>query len=311
MRILIVGSRNSGKLSPFVTEQMEAICKAGCEVDSFGIIGSGMLGYLKNLPALKRKIKAFKPDIIHAHYGLSGLLSVLQRKVPTIITFHGSDIHWAGKLVRALSRLAMKGAVHCIFVSEQLHQLSGYKGENYSIIPCGINMDFFMPLNKLQCRKELGWAEDGKYIIFAGAFSNVTKNYALAKEAVELLPGVVMIEMKGWTREQVVKVMNAGDCLLMTSFHEGSPMVVKEAMSCNRPVVSVDVADVANLIGDTQGCYIAAMNKEDVSAKILKALKHQGPTTGRGRMAKLGMNNDHIAKELISIYNKVLNTKKE
>ena len=58
MRILIVGSRNSRKLSSFVTGQMEAICKAGCEVDSFGIVDSGMLGYLKNLPALKRKIKA-------------------------------------------------------------------------------------------------------------------------------------------------------------------------------------------------------------------------------------------------------------
>lgn len=310
MKILIVGSHNSGKLCPFVTEQMEAIRKAGCQVDSFGIVGHGAFGYLRNLPALKRKIKEFKPDIVHAHYGLSGLLAVLQRKVPTVVTLHGSDMHWQGKIVRALSRIAIKRAAHSIFVSEQLYQLSGYRGKNISVIPCGIDMDFFVPLDKLQCRKELGWDETGKYVIFAGAYSNLVKNYALAKDAVDLLPGVNLIEMRGWTREQVVKVMNAGDCLLMTSFREGSPMVVKEAMSCNRPVVSVDVADVANLIGNTPGCYIADMNKEGVSEKILKAFDHQGPTTGRDRMVKLGMENKLVAQQLISIYEQILNSKK-
>lgn len=310
MRILIVGSHNSGKLCPFVTEQMEAIRKAGCEVDSYGIVGHGAFGYLKNLPALKRKIKEFKPDIVHAHYGLSGLLAVLQRKVPTIITLHGSDMHWQGKIVRLLSRIAINCAEHSIFVSEQLHKLSGYSGKNFSIIPCGIDMDFFVPMDKLQCRKELGWDEAGKYVIFAGAYSNLRKNYTLAKDAVDLLPGVNLIEMRGWTREQVVKVMNAGDCLLMTSFREGSPMVVKEAMSCNRPVVSVDVADVVNLIGETPGCYIAAMNKEDVAEKILKTLENQGPTTGRDRMVKLNMKNEIVAQQLITIYDQVLSRQK-
>ena len=35
----------------------------------------------------------FKPDIIHAHYGLSGLLANLQRSIPVVTTYHGSDIN--------------------------------------------------------------------------------------------------------------------------------------------------------------------------------------------------------------------------
>lgn len=57
-----------------------------------GLQGKGINGYFKNLSAQK-KIKEFHPDIIHAHYGLSGLFANLQRKVPVVTTYHGSDIN--------------------------------------------------------------------------------------------------------------------------------------------------------------------------------------------------------------------------
>ena len=92
MKILIVANQNTGKMSPFVVEQMEALRKEGCVVDTYGVVGHGVLGYLKNLPALKEKIKECKPDIVHAHYGLSGLLATLQREVPVVVTYHDRDI---------------------------------------------------------------------------------------------------------------------------------------------------------------------------------------------------------------------------
>ena len=82
MRILIVASYNRNRFAPFIQEQAKALRAAGCEVAFFGLQGNGFKGYLKNLPVLKQKIKAFQPDVVHAHYGLSGLLANLQRQTP-------------------------------------------------------------------------------------------------------------------------------------------------------------------------------------------------------------------------------------
>ena len=51
-----------------------------------------MFEYLKNLPLFRQAIELSECSAIHAHFGLSGMLAVLQRKVPVIITFHGTDI---------------------------------------------------------------------------------------------------------------------------------------------------------------------------------------------------------------------------
>ena len=42
MKILIVASYNKGHFAPFIVEQVEALKKAGCEIDSFGLQGKGI-----------------------------------------------------------------------------------------------------------------------------------------------------------------------------------------------------------------------------------------------------------------------------
>ena len=79
MRILIVANHNTGKFTSFITEQVESIRQLGVEVDYYGVHGKGIGGYLSNLSSLKEKIREYQPDLIHAHYGLSGLLANLQR----------------------------------------------------------------------------------------------------------------------------------------------------------------------------------------------------------------------------------------
>ncbi len=57
MKVLIVANCNTGHFSPFVVEQVDSLHRLGVEFEYFGIVGKGPLGYLKNLSALKRKIK--------------------------------------------------------------------------------------------------------------------------------------------------------------------------------------------------------------------------------------------------------------
>ena len=105
MKVLIVASYNKGYYAPFIVEQGEALKRHGCEVEYLGIVGKGVKGYLKAFPELRKMIRHSCPDVIHAHYGLSGLLANFQRKVPVVTTYHGSDIN--EKSVLPFSRLSV------------------------------------------------------------------------------------------------------------------------------------------------------------------------------------------------------------
>ncbi|MCE3296644.1 MAG: glycosyl transferase group 1 [Crocinitomicaceae bacterium] len=301
MKVLIVCSGNKKDISPFIREQSLSLERLGVEIDFFPVDKGGISGYRKNIGRLKQKIALSKPDLIHAHYGLSGFLCIFQRKVPFVLSLHGSDINipW----VRAFSKIAMRFSAFNIFVSEKLlHKSGGRKG---AVIPCGIDMDTFYPQDRLEARRKMNLDPHGKYILFASSFSNKDKNAPLAKEAVALLndPEVTLLELKGYSREEVALLMNAADLALMTSPNEGSPQFIKEAMACNCPVVSTDVGDVKANIGQVEGCFITTFEAEDIKTKIGAALK-VGKINGREHVERFNLG--FIAGEVLNIYKKVL-----
>ena len=306
MNVLIVGNYNTGHFSPFVVEQMQAIRGHGIYVDAYGIIGKGLWGYLSNISRLRRKIIEFKPDLIHAHYGLSGLCANLQRKIPVVTTFHGSDIHAGGWLLK-LSQVAAHLSAYNIFVSKKMLEMSCYNKENASVLSCGLDLNVIQSISRIEARKKMRIPLGDKVGLFSGSFDNYIKNYPLAKSAVDKLQNVQLIELKNYSREEVNLLMNASDFQLTTSFRESGPLVVKEAMACGTPIVTVDVGDVKEIIGNTCGCYIAKYNADDIADKIRLALTFKGKTNGRQRIVELGLSNDLVAKRLVEIYKKVLN----
>ena len=307
MKILIVASQNTGKMSPFVVEQMEALRKEGCEVDTYGVVGHGVLGYLKNLPALKEKIKECKPDIVHAHYGLCGMLSTLQNDAPVVITFHNGET--LSFIANVISSVAAKRAKYVIYVAEHIRKLSYLKASNFAIIPCGVNLEDIITIPQREARKELGFEVHKKYILFGGAFANLRKNYPLLKKAVDILnnrDNIECIEMKGLNRQQITKLMCAVDCFVLPTKSEGSPQALKEAMACNCPIVATDVADIKHLLGECSGHYICSFDPFDVAAKLKLAFEFNNRTNGRERIVELGLSNDLIAKRLMGIYNLII-----
>jgi teichuronic acid biosynthesis glycosyltransferase TuaC len=103
---------------------------------------------------------------------------------------------------------------------------------------------------------------------------------------------------------------SAADLLLLTSFHEGSPNVIKEAMACNCPIVSTNVGDVPEVIGKTEGCFLASFDPIDVAEKMRFALEFaqtKGRTNGRQRIIELGLDSETVSAKIIEVYNKVLN----
>ena len=221
------------------------------------------------------------------------------RPTPVFSTFHGSDVNSGS--VRWLSRLAMRLSDCNIFVSEQLLQKAG-RVRHAAVVPCSVDTEAFRPMDRTACRKQLGWDEHTTYILFSKEFSDRVKNYPLAKKAVEefakdspfpLREGansasespssggvrggwsgrsVVLLELFGYTREQMPLLYNACDCALLTSFSEGSPQFIKEAVACGCPVVSTDVGDVREVIAGVPNAFLCTYEAADVAHCLRQAM---------------------------------------
>lgn len=308
MRVLVVCSFKEGlpeNAASFVVEQMEALKRCHMECDLFLVKGKGVRGYLHQLRPLKKKIASFHPDVIHAHYGLCGLLANLQRNVPVVTTYHGSDIN--DPRAFRISRMAMRLSAWNIFVSKKALEIARPR-KCYSLLPCGIDLSDLQLTSKAEARSQMRLDLEKSYILFAGAFGNPVKNAPLAREAVRLLGSdeVELLELKGYAREEVTMLMCAADAFLMTSHTEGSPQVVKEAMACGCPIVSVDVGDVKERIHGVEGCFVANSNDPEALVGLLrKALAYTSRTKGRDKILADGLDNETVANQLIAIYNKI------
>lgn len=299
----MVCSGNSGSASPFVLEQADQLRAAHCTVDLFLIQGKGVLGYLKNLPAYRRKIRSFQPQIVHAHGGMSALLAGLQRLVPVVVTFHGSDVNVPR--LRRFSRLAMRWSIRHIVVSEDMKTTLG--DDAVHVIPCAVNADVFQPMNRAACKQKLGWSSNHHYVLFSSAFDRPVKNAALAKQAIQLLQSdaVHLIELKDKSRTEVAILLNACDAALMTSISEGSPQFIKEAMACQTPIVSTRVGDVANLLNHAEGNFLVGYEPKEVAEALNKAIQFRREfnyTDARKTLELRGLFPQRITEELLNVY---------
>lgn len=308
MRILIVCSGNAPNFDvrlhqAFIYEQVEALKQldTSLQFDYFFIQGKGIQGYLSCRRALRQQLANQTYACVHAHVTMSSLLANLQRRVPVVTTFHGSDIN-----VPKLRVLAMVAAVlsrRTIYISQQLLQKSLYTGgASASVIPCGVDFDRFLLRSKSESRQWLGLDAHKKYILFSSGFSNPVKNYPLAKAAVELLQdeAVELLELKNYSREEVALLFTAVDVALMTSHSEGSPQFVKEALACNCPVVSTDVGDVRDVISDIEGCYLTSYQPEDVAEKLRAVLANPAAVSSRDHIRRF--DNQFIARQVRDVY---------
>lgn len=318
MKVLVIASDKNRRFAPFIEEQVVALKVCNVEIIRYAVTGKGIIGYLRELPQLKRTIRVENPDIIHAHFGLCGLLATLASigmHTPVVVTYHGCDIN--AKKNRPLSQMAMRLSAWNIFVSHR-QMLNAFSTEkrankhtNWSIIPCGIDTYLFDSEN---CCEQ--WFDDKftnkNYVLFAGNFANFVKNPELAKQAVDVYntnhpeQPIELLELRGYSREEVVTLMHKCKTLLLTSIREGSPQVVKEAMACGCPIVSVDVGDVAERLAQMEGGYVVSTRDPHDIAKALELSVGFGRTKGREKLLADGLDNAQVAKKLIEIYTEII-----
>lgn len=292
MRILAITNMFPSEALPtqgvFVQQQVNGLQAIGLGVRVLFVDRrrEGPGAYYRLRTKVRTAVSEFAPDAIHVMYGgvMADQIARRHHFRPVVVTFHGSDLlgenlsGWWRKIISRYgvlcSRRAASAADRVVLVARHLMQaLNGAAPEDkVRVIPCGIDLERFRPMNPVACKQLLGWNPQSFHVLFASGNNDPVKRPGLARAAVaHFTDSGLSVEMHYLTavpNKEVPVWLNASDVLLLTSLQEGSPTVVKEALACGLPVVSVDVGDVAERIVGIRGCYLAAPEPAALAAKL-------------------------------------------
>lgn len=310
MRILFVTNRyptnETPGSSPCIEQQRRDIQRLGHDVDVLFINGEkSKVNYLK---AMWRVFWASQVrnqyDLIHAHYGYCGFVARFQFRCPVIVTFRGSDV--LSRRERLVSRLVARCVDRTIVMTEEMKRLLGR--DDAHVIPYGIDLDLFKPCVQAEARRELGLSLETPLVLFPYDPKRTLKRFDLVEQAVAILkgefPGIQVLAIYDRLHESVASYMNACDAMVLTSDREGAPVAIREAMACNLSIVSVDVGDVADIIRDTEGCYICRQTPDDIAAKLAQVLKARKRTNGR--LAVSGLDTSKATVDVAAVYQELV-----
>jgi glycosyltransferase involved in cell wall biosynthesis len=273
----------------------------------------GLLLALSALPAVWRLRRDFPFDVIDAHFGYpEGVAAALLGRlfgVPVVLTLRGSEVRIERDLLRRPQLAwALRAAGRVIAVSQELADLAvrlGLPRARVKVIGNGVDPDLFRPLDRAACRRELGIAGGGPFLLTVGTLSE-RKGAHLVIDAMALLsdrlPGLRYLLVGGAGAEGAEgealarraarrgiaeRVLFAGarppaelplwygaaDLFVLPSSLEGCPNVVVEALACGTPVAATPAGSVPELLADPEvGTIVPRRDAESVAAAIASSL---------------------------------------
>jgi teichuronic acid biosynthesis glycosyltransferase TuaC len=293
-----------------VKEQIDALKKdEGVEGDVYFINGrESKLNYFKSISALRNKIDKGNYDLIHIHYGISGLFLLFYTPtIPVFVTLHSGELFqkkgYINHLMQKNLTLAIVKKVEKVIVlnDTMVTLLSPYKDKLVKL-PCGTDLDLFTDNGQFKTLD--------KFVIgFPGNKERKEKNYPLFMEIITELREartVEVIEFHNLTRDEVIKGLGKIDLLLMTSTVEGSPQIIKEAMACNKPIISTRVGDVDDLLEDVSNSYVLdSFTSSDFLEPIVKIMNlpvAERFSNGRNKLIEMGLNSRKVSERIYQAY---------
>ena len=302
----------------FIKRQAEFLQAAGVDVDVFPVRGGQKLrNYVAAWVRVRSRLARGRYDLVHAQFGQSGVLA-FPKGLPLVVTLRGDDLQGIihdvrghitpkGRILMWLSRWVASRADAVIVVSDHMRALLDSAAPVHTI-PSGLDLVRFRVIPRDEARRHLGWPLDKRLVLFAGNPATGRKRYALAQQAVELLNRSLQADLIvawGVPHTDVPYYMNACDALVFTSMQEGSPNVVKEALACNLPVVSVSVGDVPLRLQGVSGCELCADDRpETIAAALERVLRSGQRSNGRDTVTQL--DERVITARVMDVYRSIL-----
>jgi teichuronic acid biosynthesis glycosyltransferase TuaC len=315
--LFVIPGEVSGPSMIFVKRQVDSIEKKGIAVDRFFLASrTSPVQVFKELNRLKARKKKFAPDIIHAQFGtMTSFLCSFFFRSKLIVTIRGCDVTSVKGInpiinfIRiVLTHVAVLKADVVVCVSENLRQRMWWGSRKTRIIPTGVNLALFREISRDDACKCLNLDVSHRFILFnAGAAGLVAmkKRIDLAEEVFSFVKQKVdaarLLILRGDVDpDRVYLYHNAADCLLMVSDNEGSPNIVKEALACNLPVVSVDVGDVKERLKGVFPSMVVERDSRLIADAVISVLNAE--KRSNGRKAVKDISEENVAMSIISIY---------
>ena len=211
--------------------------------------------------------------------------------------------------------------------------LGGYP---ITVIPNGIDADFFRPMDKIQARIELGLPLNKKIILFGGVRidGDSRKGGKLLEEAlqyyeknidddVELLVfGTSKIALDisskihclGYvSKEEIMKkAYSASDATVVPSMYENLPTVIMESLSCGTPVAAFNIGGNSDMIDHKKNGYLSEpydtkQLAEGIAFCLNSNLDGQLSTVARKKVLDCFRIED-VADQYVNLYKSILNT---
>ncbi|MCB9227365.1 MAG: glycosyltransferase [Chitinophagales bacterium] len=300
------------------------------------------LKYLTALPKLRKFIKEFHPDILHAHYASSyGLLGALTNFSPYIISVWGSDVYdFPNKnfVFKNLIKFNLKQADYILSTSHAMaKETKKYTNKPIEITPFGVNLSLFRPIDikKDNSKIILGTVKslEKKYgiDILIKAFAIVYKTNENKNIELRIFgKGTLSDELKKLAKtenvENQVKFMgfidnnlipqelNKFDIYLALSRLESFGAAIVEAEACGVPVIVSNIGGLPEVIGNNEtGIIVESENIEETANAILKLisnekLRFEMGNNGRKRAKDLYDWNKNV-NQMYSIYYRIISLK--
>jgi glycosyltransferase involved in cell wall biosynthesis len=302
-------------LGVFTMRQIDGLRSQGAEVTVLAIDGMDRRQYFHAaIDLIKLNRGEARYDLIHAHTGHCGLLACLQIRYPVVMSYVGYDLHVHLGDAETLRTTLERFVFRWISVLLAGTIVKSRRGMDYLprasvrrnvVVPNGVDRELFRPRPRTEARALLGWDYEQPTVLFAADPRRWEKRFSLCEEAVararETIPSLQLAIASDVPPAEMPLWYAAADALILTSTDEHSPNVVKEAMACDLPVVTVEVGDVREVIGGASLCYICPARAHSLAAALVHVL-HALPERSNGRAVTEWLALPAISERLVATY---------
>ena len=268
--------------------------------------------FLGALTAGRRLHRQFAFDLIDAHYvypdGFAAILLGKILKIPVVVSARGTDINVfpSFRLIRPLIRWTLEQAKGLIAVSSALKDRMvrlGAPADKIRVIPNGIDVERFEPIDRCEARRSLGIPITGALIVSVGSLVPAKRHEVLIEAVAQLatqIPdlkayiigeGSLRSELEALrrrthTEERVFLVgqksntdlyrwFSAADVSCLLSAREGWPNVVMESLACGTPVIATRVGGIPEIIISSELGILVAEDLRSITDGIASALSRK------------------------------------